>query len=168
MPELLLTSTQNHWEGLPELSKISWAEISTYTQNVLLRDADQMSMAHGLEVRVPFFDHELVNYVWGIPDDIKYPQYPKSLLVESLGDLLPDEVVHRKKMGFVFPWQDWMRNELKSFCQHHIDQLLDREWTKADGLKKQWEDFQKGDDKVIWLQIWVMIVMNAWLEKNEI
>ena len=115
MPELLLTSTQNHWEGLPELSKISWAEISTYTQNVLLRDADQMSMAHGLEVRVPFFDHELVNYVWGIPDEIKLHHYPKSLLVESLEVLLPDEVVHRKKMGFVFPWQDWMRNELKSF-----------------------------------------------------
>lgn len=168
MPAYLLNESRTHWQELPELSKISWAEISTYTQNVLLRDADQMSMAHGLEVRVPFFDHELVSYAWGIPDEHKFPYYPKSLLVESLGDLLPKEVVHRKKMGFVFPWKDWMRNELNPFCQHHIDQLLDRNWIKADGLRKQWAAFLAGDDQVIWLQIWLMIVMNAWLEKNDL
>ena len=52
--------------GLPFLSKVSYLEMNTYMQNVLLRDTDQMSMAHSLEVRVPFLDHKLVEYVIGV------------------------------------------------------------------------------------------------------
>ena len=58
---------------LPLLSQVSVAEIGTYMQNTLLRDTDQMSMAHALEVRVPFLDYELVEYVLGVPDSYKYP-----------------------------------------------------------------------------------------------
>jgi len=64
---------------LPYLSKISLAEMGTYMQNVLLRDSDQMSMAHSLEVRVPFLDHNLVEYVLGINDQQKYPHTQKEL-----------------------------------------------------------------------------------------
>ncbi|MEM8901348.1 MAG: asparagine synthase (glutamine-hydrolyzing) [Bacteroidota bacterium] len=166
MPAQLLNSSASSWEKLSELSKVSWAEISTYTQNVLLRDADQMSMAHGLEVRVPFFDHELIDYVLGIPDDVKYPHSPKELLVSSLGDLLPDEVVNRKKMGFVFPWKHWMKNELREFCQEHIDSLLEREWIQSDTLKTQWKLFGSGTESVSWIHMWQLIVIESWLGKN--
>ena len=88
----------NGW-ALPPLSRVSVAEISTYMQNVLLRDSDQMSMAHALELRVPFLDHELVEYVLGIPDIIKKPVTPKELLVEAFKDKLPSEVYDRKKNG---------------------------------------------------------------------
>ncbi|MEM7509434.1 MAG: asparagine synthase (glutamine-hydrolyzing) [Bacteroidota bacterium] len=166
MPTQLLTASASSWENLSELSKISWAEISTYTQNVLLRDADQMSMAHGLEVRVPFFDHELIEYVMGIPDDIKYPYSPKELLVSSLEDLLPDEVVNRKKMGFVFPWKHWMKNELREFCQTHIDSLLEREWIQSDTLRTQWNDFKIGKESISWIHMWQLIVIESWLGRN--
>ena len=58
------------------LSRVSVAEINTYMQNVLLRDTDQMSMASALEVRVPFLDYHLVDYVLSVSDEYKYPFTP--------------------------------------------------------------------------------------------
>ena len=107
--------------NFPLLTKVSLAEGNSYLQNVLLRDSDQMSMAHALEVREPFLDHELCEWVWSVDDDNKFPNYPKQLLVEALGDLLPSEIVHRPKMGFTFPWARWMKNELKSYCEEGLN-----------------------------------------------
>src|SRR5690606_11559669 len=96
------------------ISQISRAEFYHYLQSVLLRDADQMSMASALEVRVPFLDHHLVEFVLSLPDEYKQKQnIPKSLLVESLNGLLPEEIIYRKKMGFVLPWKQWIKQELQ-------------------------------------------------------
>ena len=114
-------------DKLPFFSQVSVGEIQTYTQNVLLRDTDQMSMASSLEVRVPFFDHELVEYSLGIPDVYKNPVYPKKLLVDAMGDLLPHEIVHRPKMGFMFPWEQWIREDLRDFCAQKMETLAKRE-----------------------------------------
>ena len=155
------------WE-LPLLSKVSVAEIATYMQNVLLRDTDQMSMAVALEVRVPFLDYELVEYVLGIPDLYKKPVFPKKLLVESLGDLLPGEIVHRKKMGFVFPWELWLKNELQSFCESRIRGLAGRDFMHGDFLLGRWERFVKNDPTVRWTDIWIGVVLENWLMENHI
>ena len=155
-------------EKLPLLSQVSVAEISTYMQNVLLRDTDQMSMAVALEVRVPFLDYKLVEYVMGISDAYKNPVFPKKLMVESLGDLLPDEVVHRKKMGFVFPWQRWLKSELKDFCNKHIHSLAEKGFVHKDGLLNRWNRFLNGAQDVRWLDMWLCVVLEHWLEKNKI
>lgn len=76
--------------------------MSTYMQNTLLRDADQMSMAHSLEVRVPFLDHRLIEYVTGIRDQEKYPHTPKELLTSSFEGMLPHDVIHRPKWASLF------------------------------------------------------------------
>ncbi|MFT5183810.1 MAG: asparagine synthase (glutamine-hydrolyzing) [Flavobacteriales bacterium] len=152
--------------GLPLLSKVSQAEISTYMQNVLLRDSDQMSMAHALEVRVPFLDHKLVEYATGINDKVKYPHSPKQLLVEALGDLLPDEVVNRPKMGFTFPWEHWMKNELKDLCETQISQLALRPQFNESGINDLWSQFLSS--KVSWSRVWHLVVLNHWMERNGI
>ena len=69
---------------LPYLSKISLMEFNTYMGNVLLRDSDQMGMASALEIRVPFLDHELINYVLRISDQEKYPHTPKTAISRSI------------------------------------------------------------------------------------
>ncbi|MEO1413871.1 MAG: asparagine synthase (glutamine-hydrolyzing) [Bacteroidota bacterium] len=155
-------------DQLPIYSQVSVGEISTYTQNVLLRDTDQMSMAHSLEVRVPFFDHELVEYVMGIPDVLKHPSFPKQLLVESLGELLPHEVVHRKKMGFVFPWPIWMKNELKEMCEQSIARLAERDLMKGDTVKSFWQAFLSDDPQVIWMKLWMLVILDQWMLRNGI
>ena len=153
---------------LPFLGQVSIGELSTYLPNVLLRDTDQMSMAHALEVRVPFLDHELVEFVIGISDGMKFPHTPKQLLVSALGDLLPPEIVHRRKMGFVLPWKQWMRNELRDFCAQRIASLGHRSMFRKGALEAMWNSYLNGDPRVRWYQLWSMIVLEDWIQQNQI
>lgn len=154
--------------ALPLLSQVSLGELSTYLQSVLLRDTDQMSMAHALEVRVPFLDHELVEFVLGVSDAQKYPHTPKQLLVDSLGDLLPTEIVHRPKMGFTLPWELWMRNELRGFCEARIAYLERRPEFRKGAVADLWRRFLAGDQRVNWSRLWSLVVLGDWLEGHGI
>jgi asparagine synthase (glutamine-hydrolysing) len=137
-------------------------------QNVLLRDTDQMSMAHALEVRVPFLDHELVELVLGIDDSAKYPHTPKQLLVETLGDLLPPEIVNRPKMGFALPFADWMRGDLRAFCDTRLRRLAERPQFDGSTVLTYWRAFLDGKRSVGWSRIWVLVTLEHWLDRNGV
>ena len=106
-------------EDMPELNDInylkrgnqaSWIEMNLYMQNQLLRDSDVMSMAHGIEIRVPFLDKEFVDLVLRIKSGVKYSkEQPKKLLIESFAPELPEAVWNRPKMGFTFPFAEWLK-----------------------------------------------------------
>lgn len=145
---------------------ISKCEMSTYMQNVLLRDADQMSMAHALELRVPFLDYRLVEYVLSLPDLYKIGQSPKQLFVEALGDLLPSDIVNRPKMGFTLPWEDWMKKDLREFCESRILQFDKRISSQVFGEK--WKNFLASNSKVKWSALWYVVVLEDWLQKNSV
>jgi asparagine synthase (glutamine-hydrolysing) len=147
------------------LSRVSVAELTTYMQNVLLRDSDQMSMAHALEVRVPFLDHELVEYVLSLPDNIKRPVTPKKLLVDSMPDLLPDYIVNRPKMGFVFPWRDWLKGEMHSYADERIRSIAQREMFNEKGVLAIWSRFLKGDASVTFSRVWPLVVLEEWIRE---
>ena len=151
-----------------DISQISKAELSTYMLNTLLRDTDQMSMSHALEVRVPFLDHELVEYVLNVDNSLKYPHTPKQLLVESLNGLIPEKVVNRKKMGFSFPWDHWMRVELKSFCEHHLHYLEKYPFFNGPQIEQLWHRYLNNDPLITWSRIWPVVVLSHWMEKNNI
>ncbi len=150
------------------MSRVSIAEITTYMQNILLRDTDQMSMAHALEVRVPFLDYKLVEYVLNLPDEMKFSITPKKLLVDAVSDLLPSEIVNRPKMGFTFPWKNWMKNELKIFCEIRLQNLGKRDPFDANGLQELWTKFLNDEPLVTWSRIWPLVVLSHWLDKNDI
>jgi asparagine synthase (glutamine-hydrolysing) len=82
--------------------------------------------------------------------------------------LLPDEIVHRKKQGFVLPWEKWMRKELQSFCASQIKDLSQREFIKSEALLKYWNRFLKHDPSVRWMELWQFVVLGYWLKKNSI
>jgi asparagine synthase (glutamine-hydrolysing) len=153
-------------ETFPVLSQVSIAEYIGYTQQTLLKDTDQMSMAVALEVREPFFDHQLLEFVLAIPDKTKFPVYPKSFLVESLDPLLPPEIVHRRKQGFLFPWKEWMKKELRSFCEQRIERMAQRPFINGAGLKNYWKAFLNEDASVRWSELWLFVVLEHWLERN--
>ena len=161
-----LKQAAKYIEQLPLLSQYSIGELSGYTQHMLLKDTDQMSMASSLEVRVPFFDNDLVDYALRIPDAQKYPHTPKQLLVEALAPRLPDEIVHRPKMGFTLPWDQWLRHELRDFCQTHVEALCGRGLLNADYIRQMWRWFLKGEKQVLWSHIWMFVVLEYWLQKN--
>lgn len=108
--------------------KASWFETNLYMQNQLLRDTDVMSMAHGLEVRVPFLDEDFQEVVAQIDPAIRFNnRQPKKILIDSFESLLPPEIWNRPKMGFTFPLQEWMRT-------HH--QIGDTQFYKGKAAQK--------------------------------
>ncbi|HYO21960.1 MAG TPA: asparagine synthetase B family protein, partial [Flavisolibacter sp.] len=91
-------------------NQASWMEMNLYMQNQLLRDSDVMSMAHGIEIRVPFLDLDFVKLALQIESSVKYAGGGKRLLVEAFEDILPPPVYNRSKMGFSFPFKLWLAN----------------------------------------------------------
>lgn len=85
----------------------------------LLHVEDRMSMAHGLESRVPFLDHPLVEFAATLPSNIKFKDGTlKMVLINSMKHLLPDSILNRKdKMGFPVPLNIWLKTDLKEYVQ---------------------------------------------------
>lgn len=101
----------NHLSVLSPKNTASWMEMNIYLQNQLLRDSDVMGMAHGVEIRVPFLDDEVVTSILAVDPTIKYQKpLPKQLLINIFKDKLAEPVWNRKKMGFAFPFNEWLRN----------------------------------------------------------
>jgi len=154
--------------GLDLLSQVSIAEMKSYMQNILLRDTDQMSMAHALELRVPMLDHRLVEYVLGIGDNEKYPHTAKQLLTDSFEGLLPNEVIHRPKMGFTFPWAHWMKNELRSFCEEQLQSVASISHFREGAIDELWQRFLKDDPRISWSRIWPLVVLGHWTRQHDV
>jgi asparagine synthase (glutamine-hydrolysing) len=150
------------------LSRVSLFEIETYMQNILLRDADQMSMAVALEVRVPFLDYQLVEFTLGVKDEYKYPHTPKKLLIDALGDLLPNEIVNRPKMGFTLPWKEWLKDDLREFCEDNMIQFSKRSFVNREAILIIWNRFLNNDPKITWSRIWHLVVLNHWINTHDI
>jgi len=87
-----------------------WLEFNRYMQNQLLKDSDYMSMQHGLELRVPFLDQDFLDAVFSIDRQLLYKHggIPKQLLVDAFKSTLPEIIWNRNKMGFSFPFQEWL------------------------------------------------------------
>jgi asparagine synthase (glutamine-hydrolysing) len=152
-------------------ARISYAEARGYMHDVLLRDTDQMSMAHGLEVRVPFLDHRLAAYVVALPDALKARgRAPKPLLVSSLPLPLPADIVNRPKRGFTLPFDAWMRGALRSYCAAQLgEQGLDaRGLLKPGEATRLWTRFLARAPGVTWGRVWSLVALNAWLERRSL
>ena len=110
--------------NLPSLEdEVSLLEISCYMRNQLLRDSDVMSMAFGLELRVPLVDRVLIEAIAGIPSNIRLAP-GKQLLIQAVPEL-PSLVVNRPKRGFTFPFEQWMAEEWRDYfpkvdCDNNI------------------------------------------------
>lgn len=162
-----LSDSAKQARELDSFAAVSCMEMQSYLVNTLLRDTDSMSMAHSLEVRVPFLDHALVEFVTSLPQEIKVRKgVPKALLVAALGDLLPDEVVNQTKRGFTFPWEAWLRGPLKARVGTGLAELSPAlaEVVDSDGVKAVWLDYLAG--KTSWSRPWSLYVLNEWVKRN--
>jgi asparagine synthase (glutamine-hydrolysing) len=96
--------------GRPWLARMLYADLKTYLVELLMKQ-DQMSMATSIESRVPFLDHTFVEFSTRVPDSLKIRgKEGKYILKRAVEDLLPREIIYRKKMGFPTPLQDWLRS----------------------------------------------------------
>lgn len=155
-------------KNAPLLNRVSAAEIESYMQHVLLRDSDQMSMAHSLEIRVPFLNHNVVELATHLSYDLKYPTSPKKFLTETFEDILPNEVVNRKKMGFTLPWSVWMKNELKEFTEAGFQELYNQDVVNEVVLRKAWRKFLSGNEEKSFISFWHLSVLGHWMKNNQV
>ena len=140
----------NDNKQLSPCNRASWIEMNMYMQNQLLRDSDVMSMAHGIEIRVPFLDKEFVELALKINSAIKYPgNLPKQLLIDSFRDQLPQQTWDRPKMGFSFPFAEWLsRSEFVKASMHDSD----------NGGMANLKTFT--DNKMHWSQFMSLLLLN--------
>jgi asparagine synthase (glutamine-hydrolysing) len=139
----------------------SWAEILNYMGPMLLRDTDQMSMAVSLEVRVPFLDPRLVDFVLALPESWKRGLPPKRLLSDAFADILPAQVWNRPKQGFALPMDDWMRGPLNDFCRNGVE--LARHQLNAEFVDSALEKFKQTN--LHWTRLWQIVVLGRFLKK---
>jgi len=142
-------------------ASVARLETRLYLGSQLLRDLDVMSMAHGLEVRVPFVDHELVSRVW--PRLGLHPELMrgKRLLHESLDRPLPQDVVSHPKQGFTLPFARWMRGDLAPLVREGLQQLADGGWVTPETPSHLWNDWQRG--AAHWSRPWGLSVLGHFL-----
>jgi asparagine synthase (glutamine-hydrolysing) len=155
-------------KSLDAVNRVSYLESRCYMLNTLLRDADVMSMAHGLELRVPFADYRLARSVLSFPGTGKLGNgVPKPLLVHALGNVLPKRIVRRPKRGFTLPFERWLKGKWKASAADTLQKvkhgplsgIIDGE--AADCV---WGDFLTG--KTSWSRPWSLFVLQQWCDVN--
>lgn len=127
----------------------------------LLHVEDRVSMAHGVEARVPFLDHPLVEFVASVPADVKFKDgQMKIFLRQTFADYIPHEISNRRdKMGFPVPLNEWMEKELKDFVNDLLrtGKAKNREFINYDEVLKQLTDGSKFSRKA-----WGFICLEQW------
>jgi len=146
------------------LSRVLYTDIKTYLVGDILVKVDRMSMANSLEVRAPLLDHRVVEYAASIPSALKlYQGEKKHILKKAFRNLLPDDILYRKKMGFSVPLAHWLRNELKSTGEKKLfasDSGLSNFFDMAE-IKKIWQEHQHGvrDHSAA---LWSLLMFEFW------
>jgi asparagine synthase (glutamine-hydrolysing) len=137
--------------------------------NDMLMKVDLASMANSLEVRVPFLDVEVVNFLFSLPDNYKINgDMRKRILQDAFKDILPAKLYKRPKKGFEVPMLKWLRNELKSMINEDLLSQKNVEdqgifyYPEVDRLKKQLYSSNPGD---VHARIWGLVVFQYWYRK---
>lgn len=152
------------------INEISYLELTTYLRHTLLQDTDRMSMAHALEVRVPFLDHLLVEKLFTVPGDIKIEgAHSKQLLIDAMAGALPREIYARPKMGFVFPFDVWLKGGLRDYC---ADTLSEQNIKKIPVLNRAgacsvWNDFLRGSRRYNYSSVLSLLSFVRWHENYQ-
>jgi asparagine synthase (glutamine-hydrolysing) len=123
-------------------------------------------MAVSLETRVPFLDHDIIEFVMGLPLEFKVKDTnSKRLLRKVLYRYVPKELIERPKMGFTIPLGQWLRGPLKDWAQDLIepDYLKKSGYFRSDEVLQMWDEHLKR--RTNWgHQLWNILMFQSWLE----
>lgn len=143
---------------------VSHAELAWYMRGQLLRDTDAMSMAHSLEVRVPFLDTKLAEYLTTASAESKRGG-EKCLLKDAVEEHLPLEVIEREKTGFTFPFADWLADDLRGVIEQAFDEKsLARTPLDPDACSEIVRAFDRNE--IHWSRLWALVVLSLWVDEH--
>jgi asparagine synthase (glutamine-hydrolysing) len=152
------------------INDILLTDVKLVLANDMLTKVDLMSMANSLEVRVPFLDYRLVDFLFSLPDSYKINgNIRKRILQDTFQDFLPVELYNRPKKGFEVPLLKWFRSEMKSLIMDDLlSEVLIKEqnifnYRSIQGIKSQLFSSNPGD---VHARIWGLIVFQYWWKKT--
>lgn len=152
------------------LDSLLWLNFTTYLPDDLLVKVDRAAMAVSLETRLPLLDHDLVEFSWQLPMDLKIKKgHSKWLLKELLGHYVPKELFERPKKGFSVPLGAWLREELRDWAH----ELLDPSKIQQQGFLNQqvithlWDRHCAGTLDAS-QELWAVLMFQAWLENEDV
>lgn len=158
-----------HIESRHGLNEILLTDMQLVLPNDMLVKLDLMSMAHGLEIRSPFLDYELVNFAFSLPADFKIKgSRRKRILQDTFRHMLPPALYNRPKKGFEVPLLKWFRKEMRSLISDDLlsqkrieeDEIFD--YAEIKKLKQKLFSNSPGD---VHARIWGLVVFQQWFRK---
>lgn len=155
--------------GADPFQVISGWELRTYMADTLLRDSDVFSMAHSLELRVPFVDRVLLEWLWPQRAWFKYDRRRlKSALADATADLVPAAVRNRAKQGFTLPFARWMLDELRPFLEETFlpASLAACPWLDAGAVANLWRNYTTRNDPRAWSRVWTLAMLVAFANRK--
>jgi asparagine synthase (glutamine-hydrolysing) len=151
------------------VNRLSFVELQSYLPCDVLEYSDKMSMAHGLEVRSPYCDHRLVEYVFGLPGSAKLRGgTTKALLRETLQTRLPPRPLTKPKIGFTAPIGVWLKRDLAHLIQSHLsrEQIEARGLFRATAVERLVSALERGRRDVS-LHVWALIMLEQWFREYD-
>jgi asparagine synthase (glutamine-hydrolysing) len=148
-----------------ELNKLLYLEMKSFLVDHNLNYTDKMSMAVGVEARVPYLDLDLVNYSTRIPVDLKMKGTRTKYLLRKISEkYLPHEVIHRKKSGFGAPVRSWIVNDMNDYIHERLSptRLKERGLFDPTNFWKMVEDNRSGKIDASYT-IWSVLAIESWL-----
>jgi asparagine synthase (glutamine-hydrolysing) len=138
--------------------------VKNYLPLDILTKVDRMSMAHSLEARSPFLDHELMEFAATIPSELKIRgRVKKYILKRALAHLLPEEILHRPKMGFGVPIDHWLRHELRELARETLlaPRCLDRGYFRRETVERLLDEHLRRKANWHYL-LWTLLMLELW------
>ena len=148
---------------------VSCVETRYYMGNTLLRDSDTNSMAHSIELRVPFVGRRILEEAGLTPGHVHLGggRTPKKVLGDAVGDLLAPEVLQRKKTGFTLPLGDWMFDQLRDSCEAGIDGLAAVPFVNQDEVRRLWAQFVENQRYSYWMKPLLLVALGTYADRCQ-
>jgi asparagine synthase (glutamine-hydrolysing) len=156
--------------GAEPLARMQDVDLGIYLPDDLLVKTDRLSMAHSLELRVPFLDQRVAEFAFGLPTALKVRGFAKKrLLRQALAPLLPDEVVRGRKQGFSIPLAAWLRGPLEPFAREILSTAnLERQGCLEAGAVAPLLDRHCSGREDLSRQLWGLMAFTLWFDRYAV
>jgi asparagine synthase (glutamine-hydrolysing) len=148
------------------IEQTTYVEANRYLADTLLRDADAMAMAHGLEVRPVLLDHRLAEFAFALPASLKLGAVNKPVLVEAVRDLLPPELLERKKTGFELPLRAWLAGPLRERALDAFSSPVAAALFARPFLEETVHGLREGRKPA--LRVWAYLMLVEWARLHKV